>query len=96
MLPLWRSLAMLAPRSLTDSLEAERARWFLWLPVALGGGVSCYFGLPAEPSLVLALALPVMAMAVLGRLARQARRRVDARDAAGFLLPGLRARQSAH
>jgi competence protein ComEC len=61
---LWRSIAALTPRALTDNLEAERSRWFLWLPVALGGGVAGYFGLPAEPGLVLALALPAMAMAL--------------------------------
>jgi competence protein ComEC len=32
-----------------DNLEAERERWVLWLPVALGAGVACYFALPFEP-----------------------------------------------
>ncbi|MFO1059606.1 MAG: ComEC/Rec2 family competence protein [Dongiaceae bacterium] len=29
---------------------AERDRWLLWLPVALGGGIACYFALPVEPA----------------------------------------------
>ena len=29
--------------------EAEHARWPLWLPVALGGGIGTYFALPYEP-----------------------------------------------
>lgn len=28
---------------------AERDRWILWLPVALGAGIGLYFGLPYEP-----------------------------------------------
>ena len=31
-------------------LTAERDRWILWLPVALGIGVLFYFALPVEPS----------------------------------------------
>ena len=30
-------------------LAAERARWPLWLPVAMAGGIAAYFALPAEP-----------------------------------------------
>ena len=30
-------------------LQAERERWVLWLPPALGAGVAVYFGLPMEP-----------------------------------------------
>jgi competence protein ComEC len=29
--------------------DAERSRWPLWLPVALGGGIGAYFALPIEP-----------------------------------------------
>ena len=29
---------------------AERDRWPLWLPVALGTGIALYFALPFEPS----------------------------------------------
>lgn len=34
---------------LTDVLEAERRRWLLWLPVALGTGMALLFDLPGEP-----------------------------------------------
>jgi competence protein ComEC len=34
----------------TDAAEAERARFFLWSPVALAAGIAGYFGLPFEPS----------------------------------------------
>lgn len=40
------SLASIAAR-----LEAERDRWLLWLPVALGGGIAVYFELSVEPPL---------------------------------------------
>lgn len=30
---------------------ADRDRWVLWLPVALGAGIALYFALPAEPPL---------------------------------------------
>lgn len=48
---------------LAPSLEAERARWFVWLPVLFGAGVVGYFHLGDEPSLVLALAVPAIAAA---------------------------------
>ncbi len=53
-------------------LGAERDRWPLWLPVALGTGAGGYFALPAEPSvamgwLVLGLALVAAALAVFDR-----------------------------
>ena len=35
-----------------ERLAAERDRWPLWLPVALGTGAAAYFALPAEPSLL--------------------------------------------
>lgn len=31
-------------------LEAERGRWLLWLPVALGLGIAIYYELPTEPA----------------------------------------------
>lgn len=34
-----------------DQLDAERGRWMLWLPVALGLGIAIYFELPSEPPL---------------------------------------------
>src|SRR5688572_5164099 len=41
-----------------EQLDAERSRWMLWLPVAMGLGIAVYFELPAGPSLWLA---PVIA-----------------------------------
>lgn len=35
--------------SLHGMFIAERDRWILWLPVALGAGIGLYFGLPYEP-----------------------------------------------
>lgn len=37
--------------ALLKQLEAERDRWALWLPVAIGLGVGIYFLLPTEPPL---------------------------------------------
>jgi competence protein ComEC len=55
-------------------LTAERDRWPLWLPVALGAGAALYFALPFEPApawgwaaLALGLAAAVMAVAGLAR-----------------------------
>ncbi|WP_299442307.1 ComEC/Rec2 family competence protein [uncultured Rhodospira sp.] len=36
-------------RWLVATLEAERTRWPLWLPVALALGIAAYFALPQEP-----------------------------------------------
>lgn len=33
-----------------EQLEAERGRWLLWLPVALGLGIAVYYELPVEPA----------------------------------------------
>lgn len=58
-----------------NKLEAERSRWMLWLPVALGLGIAVYFELPSEPALwlgpVLAAAgLVLVFLAPAGSLAR--------------------------
>lgn len=37
----------------SDALNAERAQWFYWVPVALGAGIAIYFLLPFEPPLAL-------------------------------------------
>ncbi|MGI9405203.1 MAG: ComEC/Rec2 family competence protein [Hyphomicrobiaceae bacterium] len=37
------------PQSIADLLEAERERWFLWVPVCFGAGIGTYFALPFEP-----------------------------------------------
>jgi competence protein ComEC len=34
-----------------QQLDAERGRWMLWLPVAMGLGIAVYFELPSEPAL---------------------------------------------
>ncbi len=53
-------------------LNAERDRWPLWLPVALGAGSGAYFALPAEPPVLLAwialgLTWAFATLAILGR-----------------------------
>ena len=58
-----------------DQLDAERSRWMLWLPVALGLGIAVYFELPSEPALWLGPALAAAALALVffapaGSLAR--------------------------
>ena len=45
-----------------DQLDAERSRWMLWLPVAMGLGIAVYFELPSEPASWLG---PVLATAAL-------------------------------
>jgi competence protein ComEC len=44
-----------------QQLDAERGRWLLWLPVALGLGIAVYFELPSEPALWLGPALAIAA-----------------------------------
>lgn len=41
---------------LLEQLDAERERWLLWVPVALGIGIAAYFSVSSEPSLWQALA----------------------------------------
>ena len=58
-----------------DQLDAERSRWMLWLPVAMGLGIAVYFELPSEPALwlgplVAAGALVLSFLAPSGSLAR--------------------------
>jgi competence protein ComEC len=45
-----------------EHLEHERARWFVWLPVALGCGIAAYFSLGFEPATWAAVALAAMAL----------------------------------
>ncbi|HLG49687.1 MAG TPA: ComEC/Rec2 family competence protein, partial [Reyranella sp.] len=40
-----------------EQLDAERGRWMLWLPVAMGLGIAVYFELPVEPALWLGPAI---------------------------------------
>jgi competence protein ComEC len=44
--------------------DAERARIFLWSPVALGAGIAGYFAMPVEPPVWLALVPLVVALIV--------------------------------
>jgi competence protein ComEC len=58
-----------------EQLDAERGRWMLWLPVALGLGIAIYYELPTEPALWLGPAsaagsLLVAVFAPAGSLAR--------------------------
>ena len=55
-----------AVRAIRDLLEAERARWFCWLPVLFGSGIAVYFWLPVEPPLGAAVAPLVLALAMRG------------------------------
>lgn len=47
-----------------NQLDAERSRWMLWLPVALGLGIAIYFELPSEPALWLGPMLAAAALAL--------------------------------
>jgi len=42
---------MAARTWILTQLDAERGRWMLWLPVAMGLGIAVYFELPVEPAL---------------------------------------------
>lgn len=59
----------LTPAALLQALEAEQSRWFLWLPVFLGAGISLYFQLAAEPPLLAAL-MPLPIALLISRLWR--------------------------
>jgi competence protein ComEC len=43
-------------------LDAERGRWFLWLPVIYGAGIGIYLSARDEPPLLLCLALFILAV----------------------------------
>jgi competence protein ComEC len=58
-------------RAIADNLAAERERWALWFPVAMGAGVAVYFSLPAEPPLALGLGALGLAAALLAPLRRR-------------------------
>jgi len=46
------------------TLDAERGRWFLWLPVFFGCGIALYLVLPSEPPFLLAIAAVILAAAL--------------------------------
>lgn len=50
-------------RTVSSNFLAERERWFLWTPVALGAGIALYFALTVEPPWWLggAVAAPLLA-----------------------------------
>jgi hypothetical protein len=52
----WRPLARVEA-ALAGALDAERGRWFYWLPVFFACGIGAYFALPFEPPLLAALAV---------------------------------------
>ncbi|MFQ5956110.1 MAG: ComEC/Rec2 family competence protein, partial [Kiloniellales bacterium] len=58
-------------RWLSAELAAERDRWALWLPVALGCGIAGYFALHAEPPGWLGALAVVGSLGVLALLFRQ-------------------------
>lgn len=62
----WGSPAGAADRGvlarLGSSIEAERAHWFYWVPVAIGCGIAFYFSLPFEPPIAAGI------LAVIGML----------------------------
>ena len=54
------------------NLLAERERWLLWLPVALGLGIGLYFALPVEPPVWLGPALLALVALIWARSAPHA------------------------
>lgn len=58
------------PERLYLAFAAERDRWVLWLPVALGAGIAGYFALPMEPDRFVGPALTLASLAGLGLLRR--------------------------
>jgi competence protein ComEC len=54
-----------AQGGLAAHLEQERARWFLWTPVALGVGIAAYFAQAGEPAAWTVLALAAAALGLL-------------------------------
>ncbi len=47
---------------LEAALDAERGRWFVWLPVLFGCGIAIYMALPSEPPLVIAVGAVLLAV----------------------------------
>lgn len=59
-------LLTLAPVAwLSRQLEAERAGWFHWQPVAFGTGCAIYFALPVEPGPWIIASLALVAVALI-------------------------------
>jgi competence protein ComEC len=81
-------------RMLGRALLAERDRWALWIPVAVGTGVAVYFDLPSEPHGAIAIGLFVVSIGLFFMLRRWALGRIAAIGlvalAAGFAAAQLR------
>ena len=56
--------------ALSNAIEHERPRWFVWVPVWFGSGIGGYFALAAEPSGMMAAALVIAAFALLLAIGR--------------------------
>jgi competence protein ComEC len=56
-----RGLAVVRVRAL-EEVRAQAERWFLWAPVAFGGGCGVYFALRLEPALWAALVPAALAL----------------------------------
>src|SRR5690242_13723603 len=65
-----RAITELIYRGVGERLIAERERWALWIPVAMGAGVALYFSLAAEPPLWAGLAAAGISLVLLLLLAR--------------------------
>jgi competence protein ComEC len=90
-----RRLASAAVAWLETRLDAERGRWFLWLPVLYGAGIAAYLGASSEPPFVVCLAMLIVA-ATLRQLLRFSALRLIASTtllmlAAGFFTGKVRA-----
>src|SRR5262245_48488352 len=84
----WRGwVAAVGRLSLVVAIAAERERWILWLPVALGSGIAGYFVLAAEPATWVA-PLGIAASTVLAVLVRRSRGAVMLAVALGALFCG--------
>lgn len=60
----WLALGARMLANFGRALTAERDRWALWLPVALGCGIGFYFALPFEPQSAVALTLGLAGLLV--------------------------------
>lgn len=60
-----RPPGMAGRATLVGTLESERDRWFLWVPVLFGAGIGTYFALPFEPWVILAVGLIVAALGLI-------------------------------
>ncbi|MCZ6846192.1 MAG: ComEC/Rec2 family competence protein [Alphaproteobacteria bacterium] len=71
---------------LGDTLTAERDRWILWLPVAMGIGIAAYFTLASEPPAVAGPAFIVGAITVVALSFRHFRYLAPALAVAAIML----------